>query len=188
MQLFLNLFMKTFSVLFACCFFLISCSHTTAIKNQYVAKPVIYKSELNLDQTWDKLVDYISQNKFSIKLIDKTSGLIVFENPNTTATIENKDAGLVHPDAFVVVPSKKNGIMLDVPVTGKFYTKADFKDPALVNGEWTVRLKTEDGKVSVSTDLKKVTYNKRKNSRKIRTQDVFESTGKFEKILADKLM
>ncbi|MDF2193353.1 hypothetical protein [Paraflavitalea sp. CAU 1676] len=95
--------MKLFTL--AALLLLFSCRTAKVIplKGNYEKTPVIYTSEKPVNEVWDNLIDLFAQRGLPIKFTDKNSGLIISDNMALTATWEDKNGTLVHPDANIVV-------------------------------------------------------------------------------------
>jgi hypothetical protein len=124
--------------------FLFSCapSKIVPIKGKYPPTPIVANSPKTFDQAWDIIIDYFAQNGIPIKIIDRSSGLIVSEQTKLTWSFEKKDGSLFLPTASVVLekilkPSSENWF-----------------SPQEVTGEWNVRVKkAPDGTVSINVNL-----------------------------------
>lgn len=130
---------------------LISCSTKIyPVKGTYTSPPVTFTSPNSFDVVWDKMVDMFAQKGFAIKIIDRSSGLII-SNGKMPVTVEGKDGSLEIKDAFVVVPSMKmigGGVAVQgkyVASTGWHYDNIKKKNIVVNNpiiGEWNVRIKS----------------------------------------------
>ena len=90
---------------------LTSCaSKVIPLKGSYPTTPIEITSTKSFDDVWDNLVDMFAQKGLSIKIIDRSSGLIVSDRSKLSTTIENKKGGLQDPTAFIVVPKTMNNI------------------------------------------------------------------------------
>src|SRR4051794_29287137 len=58
----------------------------------------------SFDQVWDKLIDLFAEKGLPIKIIDRSSGLIISERSILSTTIERKDGTLKYANAFIVIP------------------------------------------------------------------------------------
>lgn len=142
------------------------------LKNSYQDKPFTGLSDNNKDAVWDKIVDFFAQNGLSIRIIDRSSGLII-SNPTTH---ESTKGGLINPDAFVVL----NKV---------YYPGATrYMQPINVTGEWNIRIKSApDNKTNINVNLVNISYNTYPESQTVIVKDkkyvqMFQtkSTGKFE--------
>jgi len=151
------------------------------IKGTYPQTPIIYYSDKAKDQVWDNIVDMFAQKGLSIKIIDKSSGLIVSDHSKVTWSHENKNGQLIRKDAFVVIPG--------------IYDRSSEKliKPDYITGEWNIRIKEENGRTSININLVNLTatyqgstdyYTYTKNRAKVVDIDG-RTTGVFEKIIYD---
>lgn len=167
---------QTFILLFALTL-LSGCASVKIIplKNTYQTKPYEAVSDNNKDVVWDKIVDFFAQNGLSIKLIDRSSGLIVSEATALTFTHEDSKGQLIHPDSWVVLVS--------------VYDAANKKyiQPNVVIGEWNIRIKEIPGnKTNVNVNLVNIRYSSPNTDPLLPAQLKYvskfeaQSTGKFE--------
>ena len=81
-------------------FFVASCASTKInvipLKGTYPVTPIQITTEKKFDEVWEKLVDVFAQKGLSIKIIDRSSGLIVSDRSLLTATVENNDGSLLY--------------------------------------------------------------------------------------------
>ncbi|HTI12517.1 MAG TPA: hypothetical protein VL832_28285 [Puia sp.] len=122
--------------------FMLSCSvQFVAPKGNYPKPPIAYHSNKPVDKVWDNLIDVFAQNGLSIKIIDKSSGLIVSERKSLSFTVEDKKGKIKNPSAFVIMPR---------------ITYEGFDDAILpyhVYGEWNVRIKAEGQGTLININL-----------------------------------
>lgn len=171
---------------------LFSCSSKIIpIKGNYPATPMVFHSDNTFEQTWDKLVDLFAQKGLTIKIIDKSSGLIISSNSLMPATPEDSKGNPKDPSAYIVVPSVKANGMIK-PVTGSnegAYTSKKAKiyyEP--VYGEWNVRVKPDGKGSSINVNITNVTYKPitiSKYSQPYLILRDYKSTGVFERDLAN---
>lgn len=112
---------------------LISCSYKTVpLKGSYQTGPFVKSTTTPPEKVWDKVIDLFATKGLSIKVIDKSSGLIVSDKTGLLATNEDKNGKLINPSAWIVLP--------------KFYNPANqqFLTPNSVTGEWNVRIKSDE--------------------------------------------
>jgi hypothetical protein len=157
------------------------------IKGSYASQPIIATSERPFNEVWDRLIDLFAQNGLSIKLIDKSSGLIISDNSAITATWEDKKGLLVHPEAYIVTPKAFNGVIYaEQGITHNGGNKASLKKPSIVRGEWNVRIKQGDKGSLINVNLVNVKYEDWDGKMMVwRNLSSFRSTGLFEKLIAD---
>ena len=95
-----------------------SCAPTKIIQlqGQYPSTPMIFNSEKSFDKVWDNLVDVFAQKGLSIKIIDRSSGLIISGKAILSATMEDKNGKPKNPEAFIAgltLVKQKRGQLLD---------------------------------------------------------------------------
>jgi hypothetical protein len=113
------------------CLMCVFASCTNAIqplKGVYTSGNFEQTSNKNKEQVWSNLIDFFAKNGLSIKIIDKSSGLIVSERSRLIWSLEKDNGQLYNPAAWVAVEKMKSG--------GKDITTA-----WQVLAEWNVRLK-----------------------------------------------
>lgn len=160
-----------------------SCSYKTIyLKGSYQTKPFETVTTSSLNEVWDKLIDLFAQKGLGIKLIDKSSGLIVAHNSLVPVTRENEKGQLVDPTAWVVSTS------IYEPGSRKYYY------PTTASVEWNVRIKDlGNNTTSINVNMVNILANTvvtqinpvfvSGTSTSVNTAAV--STGVFEKIIAD---
>lgn len=155
--------------------FLVSCwtIKYTPLKGKYFGPPFTIITPTSKDQVWDKLIDLFAQKGLSIKIIDKSSGLIISEKTRMSWTNEKKNGELLNKDAFIAVPLKTyNGETMR-------YTG--------ITAEWNVRIKSqEDGKTVININVVNIME---EGSELTKYQPVSvpmaRSTGVFENIIVE---
>ena len=174
-----------------------SCTATKTIPLQgnYPTTPMIFTSEKSFDKVWDNLVDVFAQKGLSIKIIDRSSGLIVSGKALLSATMEDKNGKPKNPDAFIAVPSyshdgKRYPMTSPSSSVGPYATQKqiDAINATPVYGEWNVRIKTSNAGTSINVNILNVTYDVYNLTMKTNVESplfTFKSTGVFEKQLAD---
>lgn len=170
---------------------LISCSaKIIPLKGQYPATPMIFNTENSFEKSWDKLIDIFAQKGLAIKLIDKSSGLLISERSLLTATTENKEGVIVNKTAFVVIPKIiENGATYTA--TGKIIDPSKDKKKNVsypVYGEWNVRIKSSSSGSTVNVNINNVTYDEYSNKAKMsfsKALNTYRSTGAFENLIYD---
>jgi len=134
--------MKLRNLLFFAPLFLSSCSVVfTAPKGNYPKPPISFRSEKPIEKVWDNLIDVFAQKGLSIKIIDKSSGLIVSERKSLSFTVEDKNGKIQNASAFVVMPRMTNQ-GFNAPIM-----------PYNVYGEWNVRIKPDGNGTSININL-----------------------------------
>ena len=75
-----------------------------ALKGTYPDKPFELSVDKSKDAVWDNIIDFFATKGLSIKLIDRSSGLIVSEKTALVWSYENSKGQLEKPSAWVVIP------------------------------------------------------------------------------------
>lgn len=167
------------------------------LSGNYPTMPVMLNTEKSVESTWDKLIDLFAQKGLSIKVIDRSSGLIISDKTIFKTTVENEKGKLEDDNAWIVVSKvHDNALNRKVAISGTtsgVYSKQLI--PRDVTGEWNVRIKKdESGKTIINVNIVNVTY-----SDYVATgmgspgyyKDVplngafYKSTGVFEKLITD---
>lgn len=181
-----SLFIIT-SIVLSSCF----SSKIIPLKGKYPSLPIQVTTEKDFAFVWDKIIDLFAQRGLPIKIIDRSSGLIICDKTVLKTTIENSKGLLDDNEAWIVVPKTHDpGLNRDVAVSGSssgVYSKKML--PNDVNGEWNVRVKSENGKTLVNVNIVNVRYedyNGQGYSKNINIQS-FASTGVFEKLILDSI-
>lgn len=152
-----------------------SCVSTKAIplKGTYTNGNFEELTSTTKDRVWDNIVDFFSKKGLPIKIIDRSSGLIVSDETGLTWSYEDKNGKLVDLTAWVAI--KK------ILISG---TKTPVK-PTLIIGEWNIRIKdAPNNQTSVAVNL----VNPRYTNAYATTLTYFSnggvrSTGVFEKMI-----
>jgi hypothetical protein len=105
-----------------------------ALKGAYSTEPKALETEATFDQVWDRLIDLFAQKGLSIKIIDRSSGLIISERSLLPFTTENNLGILKDSTAFGVVPKVYDS-----------YSKKYKPIYTSLTGEWNVRIKKGPG-------------------------------------------
>lgn len=135
----------TFSMtllLLSSCFPMMQTYKTVPIQGNYAGSPYEVVTDKSKEEVWDNLIDLFAKKGLPIKLIDKSSGLIISEKSLLTHTHElPKGGGLSDKTAYVVLP--------------KVINKANNKvvKYSIVTGDWNVRIKEVNGKTVVNVNL-----------------------------------
>lgn len=112
------------------------------LKGIYPDKPFEGISSSPKEKVWDRVIDFFSQNGLSIRIIDKSSGLIISGATVLSATNEDNFGMLLNKKASVVYNQIYD------PGTRKIMK------PTSVAGEWNVRIKdSEGGKTIINVNL-----------------------------------
>lgn len=178
--------MKTF-LLLALIVFQSCLSKIIPIKGNYPQTPMIFNSDKSFDEVWDKLIDVFAQKGLSIRIIDRSSGLIVSNNSELSVTVEDKKGVAINQKAFIVVPLVKNSATTTLdPINGYSFDKKGFKVPNSVYGDWNVRVKKSGTGSTINVNINNVYYESTINKMNMKTNlTSYQSTGVFEKILSD---
>ncbi|MBL0337317.1 MAG: hypothetical protein IPP73_18915 [Chitinophagaceae bacterium] len=129
------------------------------------------------DQVWENIIDFFSKNGISIRIIARSSGLIISGESSLTWSYENSNGILDTPEACVAIY--------------KLYdpgSRTIFK-PYSVTGEWNIRIKEQNGKTLVNINLVNPSYTLAQTSanRTIFQKGYLQSTGNFEKWVYDNI-
>ncbi len=169
------------SILLLCIIFS-SCTPVKFIplKNSYADKPFEQTVDKSKDQVWENIIDFFAKNGLSIRLIDRTSGLIISDKTALKWTYEKKDGSLEFPLAWAAVPKVIN-TGNNMPY--KFLT---------VNGDWNIRIKESSGGTLININLVNINcyasaYTLASNSPSAITVAGVKSTGNFEKLIFDNI-
>ena len=174
--------------------FLVSCSPSAVIpfKGTYPVTPIIVKSEKTFDETWDRLVDVFTQKGLSIKMLDKSSGLIVSQKSLLPVTFEDKSGNPVNSQAFIVVPSvvaMGRRQPISGSLAGPYATEKQIAEKAVpVYGDWNVRIKPNGNNSTITVNINNVYYDYYNTVAQINVPtsiNSFKTTGVFEAQLAD---
>lgn len=142
--------------------------------------PFQIETDKKFDEVWSNLIDLFAQKGLPIKIIDKSSGLIISENGELTYTIELDNGKLKNKDAFIVVPKIYN------PGSRKIYPINSYMQSSEpIYGEWNIRIKTVDNKTMINVNIVNVFYSYYLGAH-IYKQPLtdYKSTGVFENLIA----
>src|SRR4051812_9290091 len=88
---------------------LISCSNKVIpLKNNYSNGNFESISQRPKDQVWDNIIDMFTKKGLSIRIIDRSSGLIISNETRLPWTFETKAGKLEKPTAWVVIEKVVN--------------------------------------------------------------------------------
>ncbi|MDF2386529.1 hypothetical protein JMG10_34015 [Nostoc ellipsosporum NOK] len=155
---------------------IVGCSYKTVpLKGVYQNGNYEAFSDKPQEEVWSNLIDFFAKSGLSIKIIDKSSGLLVSDAIALSWTFENKKGQPNKPDASVIVAQ-----VID-PGTKKPLI------PFLVTAEWNVRLKTINGKTSINVNLVNPRYYNSPTDAVYKSfkSETIRSLGNFEKKIAD---
>lgn len=152
----------------------ISCSvKSVPLKNNYPTPPIIYISDSKIDQVWSNLIDFISTTGMSIKIIDKSSGLLITEDYSFLERVsyEDQKTHIIHkPEAYLVSNWFRS-------------TQGQPIIPTKLLANWNIRLKETDKGTSVAVNITNV----RAEAGQFPYSFDVRSTGVFEKLIFDKV-
>jgi len=123
--------MKNLFLLILMALSLYSCTlQSVALRGQYLDKPFEITTNRSFDSVWSSTIDLFAQKGISIKIIDKSSGLIVSEKTSflNNYSFEDVNGGIENPNAWVAINKYKIGSVI-------------YK-PQKLTGEWNVRIKS----------------------------------------------
>lgn len=147
------------TLLFGALTLLTSCAvKIIPLQGTYQDKPFITTVDMPIEQVWDKVIDFFAQNGLPIKIIDRSSGLIISETTRMTWTFETKDGKLEDPSAWVVLeknidPGNRKAIRPDV-VTASWNIR--LKEAGSGKTDINVNLVNIDGKATVFNTVKSI--------------------------------
>lgn len=166
-------------------FFLIALTSCSAPKSTLTGKyqdtPYQIETSKSLDETWSAIIDLFATKGLSIKIIDKSSGLITSNKTSFlfSYTYENKQGQPEDPNAFVVVNKLKGGF-------------GNTLNPQVLTGEWNIRIKEVNSKTVINVNLVNIIAQYTAPRTTTYTAEhtynlVAKSTGVFEKLIADQI-
>lgn len=145
---------------------------TIGIKGKYQEGPVKMEVNNSYDETWNKVIDFISDIGLNVKMVDKSSGLVISDPTSFSGktSVEDKSGKILNSDAYIVT-SRTNDPNVSNPIR-------------LASASYNLRVKeTSSGKSVVSVLLYNITVTG--------TVDTYphkgKSTGNFEKWILDNL-
>jgi len=158
------------------------------LQGNYSSGPYQITTSKSFDEVWSNVIDMFATDGISIKVIDKSSGLIITEKYSfiNHYTYEGYNGQLKPIPGLLPTPIDPNAWV----VVSRIVTDTDIK-PREILGEWNVRLKPlENGKTSINVNL----VNLKASAQIIplggtsytEVLDV-KSTGKFEQMIIDSL-
>lgn len=112
------------------------------IQGSYPNPPITEETKTPFDQVWDNLIDYTTQRGLLIKVIDRSSGIIVFEPYNFEGLFSLEKKGRIDdPRAYIVTSGKK------------LAATSDINGPERVTGSFNFRLKKIAGGTLINVNL-----------------------------------
>jgi hypothetical protein len=161
---------------------IVSCTYKTVpLKGKYSDGNFEAYSDKSKDQVWENIIDFFSKKGLSIKIIDRSSGLIVSGESVLPWSYEDKNGKVEKKDAWVVIqkiidPGTRKPIM-----------------PFRVTGEWNIRIKEKDGKTLIAINLVNPSYassgayGSPSKTPTMFEQGTLQSTGNFEKLVYEQI-
>ena len=146
--------------------------------------PIQITSDKSFDTVWNNLIDLFAQKSLPIKIIDRSSGLIISESALLKTTVEIKDA-LLDPSAWIVLAKQHTaGMPNDLPITtGGTYSGFTGKNKKLqvndVRADWNVRIKTHGYKTIINVNIGIVKFNASDPTKSFLIKS-YRSTGVYE--------
>lgn len=158
-------------------FFVVGCTvQNVPLNGRYLEKPFEIITDKSFETVWSNIIDLFAQKGLSIKVIDKSSGLITSEKTSLLSNYSfEKDNGLLeNPDAWVVI-NRSTYAGTTLP-------------PQVLSGEWNVRIKSiENNKTSININLTNINGSYRsaggQYAAAMNVEYTGKSTGKFEQII-----
>ena len=150
----------------------------TPLKGTYLDKPFEIISDKSKDQVWDKLIDFFAQKGLSIKIIDRSSGLIISDRSALTWTFEDSKGKVIDPLAWIVIEKTVD------PGPNKVIK------PSSVAGDWNVRIKElSNNKTSINVNLVNIKAKREYVSKYGVSEYEIKalSTGNFEKLISEQI-
>jgi hypothetical protein len=167
--------MRDLICLFAICFLTSCAPKVYKLQGTYSNGNFEQVSDKSREQVWSNIIDFFAKNGISIKIIDKSSGLITSDVTAFTWTYEKVKGGLENSNAWVVIEK-----IVD-PESMKTLS------PYQITGEWNIRVKdAPGGKTLININLVNPRYSTLAG--RIPTSfnpGTLQSTGKFENWIFD---
>lgn len=167
------------SLILFCCF--CSCEAPKMIlKGNYQETPYSVETSKSLEEVWSNIIDLFSTHGISIKIIDKSSGLITSDHTSflNNYTYEDEYGKPINPNAYVVIYKLKNGFGTPLP-------------PDYIEGDWNIRIKNIDGKTIINVNLVNLRSTFTTQASRYGPSSIInipvKSTGVFEKVIAESI-
>ena len=152
----------------------------TALRGNYPPGPMIGYSDKPFEEVWKRISDYLLQNNMNIKA-DSSKGLIISKKSKLSASYENENGVLYHPDSDIV---------LQAEVTSNNFKprRPDF----MIMGDWYIKVEKGSDKTSVTISLLKIKALGQPIEDRAGARDIYfnphgRSTGVFENMIFDKI-
>ena len=152
---------------------------TIPIKGSYIQSPFSISTDKSFENVWDKIIDLFVLKGYSIKIVDKNSGLITSERVIVKVTVEKKNKELLDSKAFIVVPQ------IYEPGPNRYTPITKNSD---ITGEWNIRIRTVQGKTVVDVNVVNLKYQFHDTYYRTYREEIlsnYKSTGVFERTIAD---
>lgn len=153
------------------------------IKGSYPTPPITETTTTKVDSVWSNLIDFIAQKGMTIKIIDRSSGLLITEDYSfeDVYTYEKKKTGqLANPSAYLVTSRIKSTA-----------NKEGSIGPAVVLGNWNVRLKPSATGTLINVNITNIRSYLLVTSRNVdqRVESDFDvkTTGVFERMIIENI-
>lgn len=117
-----------------------ACSIIVPVQQTYVTSPVSATTTKSFEEVWVKIIDILSTKGIQIKLLDKSSGLIVSEPYRLSTTWEDINTGKLADEAAYVVADK-------------YYFMDNFNSSYISTGTFNIRVKTQESQTIVVVNL-----------------------------------
>ena len=149
------------------------------LKGSYVDKPIEITTNKPYEKVWSNIIDFFATKGLSIKLIDKSSGLIISEKTSLidSYSFEDENGKLINPSAFVALDRNE--------ITGFQAIK-----PEKITAEWNIRIKAVENNITViNVNLTNIDAVMNFPASQYAAGRIItftgKSTGNFEKVIAD---
>ena len=184
--------MSKYTIFFLGTFFLFSCSTTTKVmplKGHYVEKPFQVKSEKSREEVWSNIIDFFGQNGIGIRIIDKSSWIIISDAYNMPFSYEDSKGNLINPEAFLVarriITGSGNRVRSFNGAPGSSNNNSTINNFVSASAEWNIILKEQQGKAIININIVNPRYTPPLGERTDFPSGHCFSTGVFEKKLSE---
>jgi hypothetical protein len=151
----------------------------TPLKGTYVDKPIEITTNKPYEKVWSNIIDLFATKGLSIKLIDKSSGLIVSEKTSLINNYSFEDAkgNLINPSAYIALDRNEfSGLSSIIPER--------------ITAEWNIRIKAiSDNQTVINVNLTNIDATKTFPASQYSAGSIIifkgKSTGNFEKEISD---
>lgn len=171
--------MKRLLLLFFGLIIIAGCSvQNVPLKGQYPDKPFEITTNKSMDIVWSNIIDLFAQKGLSIKVIDKSSGLITSEKTSflNNYSYESSSGTPENPNAWIVISKQSYG--------------GTVLNPQKLSGEWNVRIKSSgDNQTRININVTNIegTYYAAQTQYTPVMNLTYDgrTTGKFEQMIAE---